>query len=71
MKKDQKANLIKYSKIITAIIAVSLWIYAIYSISQRDTPFREQAPYCMGTTMLVFMILSGIYKALDYFDKRD
>ena len=70
MKKEQKANLIKYSKIMTTIIAVSLWIYAIYTISQSDTPFRDQAPYCMGTTMLIFMILSGIYKALDYIDKN-
>ena len=70
MKKEQNTNLIKYSKIITAIIAVGLWGYAIYTISQRDTPFSEQAPYCMGTTMLIFMVLSGIYKVLDYFEKR-
>jgi len=70
MKKEQKTNLIKYSKIMTTIIAVGLWGYAIYSISQKDTPFRDQAPYCMGTTMLIFMVLSGVYKALDYFEKH-
>jgi hypothetical protein len=70
MKKEQKSNLIKYSKITITIAIITLWVYIIYSISQNDTPFSEQAPYCMGSTMVTFMILSGIYKALDYIESR-
>jgi hypothetical protein len=29
-------------------------------------PFMVQAPYCIGSTMLIFGLLTLLYKGLDY-----
>lgn len=54
-----------WTKRIVAIIAISVWIYVVYTIMQSPAPFMEQAPYCMAGTMLIFGILTGIFKGLE------
>jgi len=51
------------------ILAIALWGFAIFSISQSPAPFAEQAPYCMGSTMLIFGLLSMAFKGLEYWGK--
>jgi hypothetical protein len=70
MEQQQKQKIVKWAKRVVGLSAFILWGFAIYHISQLDTTFKEQAPYCMGTTMLIFMLLSGVFKALEYFEKH-
>ena len=66
MEKDAQLQLINWAKRVLGVIAFFVWIYIIYSVMQTPAPFMEQAPYCMAGTMLVFGILTGIFKGLDY-----
>ena len=65
-KKETLITIIKWTKRFFALGAGVVWIIIIYNISTSSMDFNEQAPYCMGSTMLVFMILNAIYKGLDY-----
>lgn len=65
-KKENLIIIIKWTKRFFAIGGTIAWIIIIYTISTSTMDFNEQAPYCMGSTMLIFMILNGIYKGLDY-----
>jgi peptidoglycan/LPS O-acetylase OafA/YrhL len=66
MKKETILTLIIWTKRILGLITFLVWGYVVFTISQSPAPFAEQAPYCMGSTMLIFGILTGIYKGLDY-----
>jgi len=61
-----KEKLLLWTKRLLGFMAMLLWLYIIYEISQMSAPFMEQAPYCMGSTMLIFGLLSLSYKGLDY-----
>ena len=63
-------TIIKSLKIITGVLLGIVWILVIIKISNLPLPFSEQAPYCMGSTMVIFMLLSGVYKGLDYISKE-
>ncbi|SFV65645.1 hypothetical protein MNB_SV-3-298 [hydrothermal vent metagenome] len=45
-------------------------MYIIYKISQSPAPFKEQAPYCMVSTMIIFGLLSMGFKGLEYWEKK-
>jgi len=66
LKKEITLSLITWSKRLLGLIAFLLWGYIIVTISQSPAPFIEQAPYCMGSTMLIFGLLTAVYKGLDY-----
>ncbi len=66
MKNIKNNTIIKSIKIITGVLLGIAWILVIIKISDLPLPFSEQAPYCMGSTMVIFMLLSGVYKGLDY-----
>ena len=68
MKKETLSTLIKWIKRLLGVVALVAWISVIVTISKSPLPFGEQAPYCMGSTMLIFMILSGFYKGLEYWE---
>jgi len=61
---------IRTIKRITAFIAVAVWTYVIYGFLEDPAPFAELAPYCMGSTMLIFGVLTGIYKGLEYWEQN-
>jgi len=71
MKKDTIIIIIRWTKRLLALIAILVWIGVIVTISKEPIPFSEQAPYCMGSTMIIFMLLSGLYRALGYWEKRE
>jgi len=64
-------NLITWTKRLLGFIAILLWMYVIFTISQSPAPFIEQAPYCMASTMLIFGILTAIHKGLDYWSLQN
>ena len=66
MKKETSLLLITWTKRLLGFIAFLLWGYVIFTISQSPAPFIEQAPYCMGSTMLIFGLLTALYKGLDH-----
>ena len=66
MKKETSLLLITWTKRLLGIIAFLVWGYIIFTISQSPAPFIEQAPYCMGSTMLIFALLAALYKGLDH-----
>ncbi|CAA6812914.1 MAG: Unknown protein [uncultured Sulfurovum sp.] len=70
MKKIDKKELILWIKRILGFMAMGLWLFVIYEISQMSVSFMEQAPYCMGSTMLIFLSLTFTYKGLDYWNKK-
>ena len=66
MKKETSLLLITWTKRLLGFIAFLVWGYIIFTISQSPAPFIEQAPYCMGSTMLIFGLLTAAYKGLDH-----
>lgn len=71
MEKETTLSLILWIKRLLALIAFLLWAYVIVSISQSPAPFIEQAPYCMGSTMLIFGLLTAVYKGLDHWSLQN
>jgi len=70
MKKQQTLEIIKWFKRIAALATVGVWLYVISDFLQDPAPFSELAPYCMGSTMLIFGLLTGIFKGLEYWEKQ-
>lgn len=66
MTKERLLTLITWTKRVLGFIAFIVWGYIIFTISRSPAPFIEQAPYCMVSTMLIFGVLTGIYKGLDH-----
>ena len=61
---------IKTLKYLLAVTAFGVWIYMLYSVFTMGGDFMEQAPYCMAGTMLIFGILTAIFKGLERIEKR-
>jgi peptidoglycan/LPS O-acetylase OafA/YrhL len=70
MENIQLYTIIKWLKRISAVTAVGIWLYAILIFIQDPAPFEELVPYCMGSTMLIFGILSGIFKGLETWEAK-
>ncbi|HFQ61883.1 MAG TPA: hypothetical protein ENK39_06240 [Epsilonproteobacteria bacterium] len=70
MNNEQKKIMILWLKRALGFTAISLWLTIIYTISQSSAPFREQAPYCMISTMMIFAVLSMVFKGLEYWEKK-
>jgi peptidoglycan/LPS O-acetylase OafA/YrhL len=66
MQKETVMTLIRWTKRALGLIAFLLWGYVIFTISNSPAPFMEQVPYCMVSTMLIFGVLTGVYKGLDH-----
>lgn len=66
MNNRQKKEWVIWTKRLLGFIAITFWLSVVYEISQMSAPFMEQAPYCMGSTMVIFGILTALYKGLDY-----
>lgn len=65
MQKETILSLITWTKRFLGLSAFLVWGYVIFTISRSPVPFIEQAPYCMGSTMLIFGLLTAAYKGLD------
>ena len=70
MESIQQLIMIKWLKRISAAAAVGIWIYFITVFIKDPAPFSELVPYCMGSTMLIFGILTGVYKGLEFWEAQ-
>jgi hypothetical protein len=70
MKKETSLLLITWTKRLLGLTAFLVWGYVIFTISRSQAPFIEQAPYCMGSTMLIFALLTVAYKGLDHWSLK-
>ena len=68
METKQQRQLIGWLKRISAVLTIGVWLYVITIFLNDPAPFSELVPYCMGSTMLIFGILTGIYKGLEYWE---
>jgi len=68
MKSTQILIMIKWLKRIFAVITIGVWFYMMMIFIKDPAPFNELVPYCMGSTMLIFGILTGLFKGLEYWE---
>jgi hypothetical protein len=71
MNQNSKQTTIIWLKRVVGVAAIGTWAYVIMKISQSPAPFSEQAPYCMGSTMLIFGMLTMVHKGLDYLSLKE
>jgi len=64
-------NIYKIAKMVSAFLAVSVWIALIIKIFQSGGGFNAQLPKCIFTTMITFGILTAIYKYIEYLETQD
>ncbi len=65
-----KEKIVLWTKRLLGLVAIGFWLSIIYEISHMSAPFMEQAPYCMGSTMLIFGLLTASYKGLEYWERK-
>ena len=70
MNKEQQHILILWLKRIAAVCTIAVWAFMIYTFLKDPAPFSELVPYCMGSTMLIFGVLTGIFKGLEYWEAQ-
>jgi peptidoglycan/LPS O-acetylase OafA/YrhL len=70
MNKEQQLTIILWLKRVAAIITIAVWGYVMFIFLKDPAPFAELAPYCMGSTMLIFGVLTGVFKGLEYWEKQ-
>jgi hypothetical protein len=66
-----KTTTIKTFKFIAAAAAVSVWVAMLREVFAMGGAFIEQAPYCIAGTMLIFGILTGVFKGLERLERRE
>ena len=70
MDKEQQLAIILWLKRVAAVITIAVWGYVMVIFLKDPAPFAELAPYCMGSTMLIFGVLTGIFKGLEYWEEQ-
>ncbi len=71
MKRTSKEKIIYWSKRGVGVAALFVWIAVMMEIVQSKESFIEQAPYCMVSTMIIFGLLSALFKALEWWQERE
>ena len=67
---EQLQTTIVWLKRISGVTAIAVWIYVMTIFLKDPAPFSELAPYCMGSTMLIFGILTGVFKGLEFWETQ-
>ena len=70
MKKEQVQTTILWLKRFFATATVVVWLIVLVGFLKNPAPFSELVPYCMGSTMLIFGVLSAIFKVLEYWEAQ-
>ncbi len=70
MDKEQQLTIFLWLKRVAAVITIAVWGYVMFIFLKDPAPFAELAPYCMGSTMLIFGVLTGIFKGLEYWEQQ-
>jgi len=68
-KQKQKKQIILWGKRLSALLTLIIWAVVLYTIFQSGGSFKDQAPQCILSTMLIFGVLTAIYKGLEYWEK--
>jgi len=71
MEQKRLMTLVTWIKRMLGLAAFLAWGYVIFTISRSSAPFIEQVPYCMVSTILIFGILSMLYKGLEYLEQQN
>jgi len=61
----------KLIKTVAVVVTVTVWLGVLIAIYQTKTPFKEQAPKCIFSTMIIFGILIGVFKVIEKFEKEN
>ena len=69
-KQTEKKQTILWGKRAAAILTLIVWAMVLYKIFQSGGTFGDQAPKCIYSTMLIFGVLTGIYKGLEYWERQ-
>jgi len=70
MEKEQQLTMIIWLKRIVAVATIIIWLYVMVTFLKDPAPFADLVPYCMGSAMLIFGVLTGIFKGLEYWEKN-
>lgn len=70
MVQKNKQMLILWARRIASLLTILAWTTVLYMILRNGGTFRDQAPQCIISTMLIFGVLTGIYKGLEIWEKR-
>jgi len=70
MENIQLLNMIKWLKRIAAAATIGIWLYVMAVFLKDPAPFSELVPYCMGSTMLIFGVLTGVFKGLEFWEAQ-
>ncbi|HIP19088.1 MAG TPA: hypothetical protein EYG78_07120 [Sulfurovum sp.] len=70
MNKEQQLAMILWLKRVAAVTTIAVWGYVMFIFLKDPAPFAELAPYCMGSTMLIFGVLTGVFKGLEYWEAQ-
>jgi len=62
--------MIKWMKRIAAAATIGIWLYVMTVFLKDPAPFSELVPYCMGSTMLIFGVLTGVFKGLEFWEAQ-
>ena len=68
--KRETKNFYIWLKRAVAIVMILLWFALIVTIFRSGGTFADQAPKCIFTTMIVFGILTAVYKGIEKLETR-
>ncbi len=72
LKNNSKTKtLYSWLKRVSAFLAISIWFVLIFHIFQDGGGMKEEAPKCIFTTMIVFTILTSIYKGIEILESKE
>lgn len=67
---NNKKSLYLWLKRGVSAVAVVVWFALMITIFRSGGPFSEQAPQCIFTTMIVFGILTAVYKGIEQLERK-
>ncbi len=65
----QKKTIILWTKRLAGAATIIVWAIVLYKIFQSGGDFQTQAPQCIMSTMIIFGVLTTIYKGLEYWER--
>ena len=68
-KQKQKKQIILWGKRAAALLTLIVWAAVLYTIFQSGGNFKDQAPQCILSTMIIFGVLTAVYKGLEYWER--
>jgi hypothetical protein len=70
-KEPKKGTGILRLKRAVAFAAVAVWLALMVAIFKSGGTMADQAPKCIFTTMIVFGILTAVYKGIEQWERKN